>query len=244
MPRKTKLVNIEKDDNSMYNFYELPKVQKLMPKSHNPCFKNHQIKVPFRAIFIGATGSGKTNTFMNILDKMRNTFNHIYIYTRAEEVLYDYLISQIPDDLLTIKYSLDDCRKFKEADYYGQSLVVFDDMVNEKNQKCIHELFIRGRKIEGGISLLYLSQSYFNIPKIVRQQCQYVFIIKVSGVRDLKMMLSEYALTVDKHKLIKMYNKICSGDGKFSDFLMIDLNAPQNKSFRKNFKEIIDVSNY
>ena len=110
---------------------------------------------------------------------MAGTFNHIYIfYTKASEPLYDYLISQLSSDLLTIAYDLDSLRNFNDDNYYGQSLVIFDDMVNEKNQKAISELYIRGRKIKGGISLLYLTQSYFQVPKIIRVQCQYIFILK------------------------------------------------------------------
>jgi chromosomal replication initiation ATPase DnaA len=132
---------------SIVNFYELQKVKKFQTSAPNPNYKNHHIKVPFRGILIGSSGSGKTNLLLNVIVQMANTFNHIYIYTKAKEPLYEYLESQFNSDLLTIKYYLDDCNNFKEADYYGSSLCIFDDMVNEKDQKCIQELFIRGRKI-------------------------------------------------------------------------------------------------
>ena len=235
--------NDDDDDDEMINFYTLPKVQKFMTKSINPNYKNHNVTVPFRSVVIGSSGSGKTNNLLNIIHKFNNTFNHIYVYTQAEEPLYNFLESQISSDLLTIQYDLDFCRKFKEDDYYGQSLIIFDDQVNEKDQQCIRELYIRGRKIAGGISLMYLTQSYFTVPKIVRLQCQYVIIIKTYGARDLKLMLSEYALSATKGQLTKMYEDCCN-NGKFGSFFLIDLVAPQNKSFRRNFKKYLNVTDY
>ena len=221
------------------NPYELKKVQKFMNKSINPNYPIHKIKVPFRALLIGSSGSGKTATLLNLINLMPNTFNHIYIYTKAEEALYDYLQSQLPSDLLTISYDLADCENhLKNEIYYGQSLVVFDDMCNGKNQKCIEEMYIRGRKIAGGISMLYLTQSYYKVPKTIRLQCQYVFIIKVSGIRDLKLILSEYNLGSTKEELLTKYNYCCNS-GEFGNFLLIDLEAPQNKTFRKNWDEYI-----
>lgn len=233
------------NSNKMINFYSLPKVKKYKQNNINPNFNYHNINVPFRGILIGSSGSGKTNTLLNIISAMSNTFNHIYIYTKAEEQLYNYLREQISEDLLTIKYSLDDCETFDEKNYYGQSLVIFDDMCNEsaKKQTCINDLYIRGRKIAGGISLLYLTQSYYKVPKTTRLQCQYIFIVKVSGVKDLNMILAEYNLGATKEQLLNLY-KYCCVNGEFGDVFLIDLNTTQNKTYRKNFKEYLDINKF
>ena len=215
MPSKKKEPNTK-----IVNCYDLKKVQKHTKKYINPHFKTHGIKVPFRGLLIGSSGAGKTNLLMNIISQMSGTFNHIYIYTRATEPIYTFLQEELGPGLITIRYDLNDLRTFNEDQYYGQSLVVFDDMVNEKDQKCIQELYIRGRKIAGGISLLYLTQSYFQVPKIIRLQCQYVFILKVAGQRDLKMILSEYSLSTTKEKLKEMYDMSCNS-GQFGQFFLL-----------------------
>lgn len=235
--KDNKIVNVH----GMINFYELPKVKKFLPTSINPNYNKHHIKVPFRGLLIGSSGSGKTNLFCNILEQFRDTFNHLYVYTQAPEPLYDFLNSQLDSDVFTIKYGLQAYRDFKEADFYGQSLVIFDDMVNEKDQSCINNLYIRGRKI--GVSMLYLTQSYFEVPKMIRLQCQYVFVVKVSGVRDLRLILSEYALTATKSQLQNMYNYCCN-QNIFGDVFTIDLNAPQDKSFRLNFDTYLNISDF
>jgi hypothetical protein len=220
------------------NFYELESVQKFADKSHNPFYDIHQISIPFRSVVIGSSGSGKSNFIMNLISIMGSTFNHLYIYTQAPEPLYDYLQSVISDDLLTIKYGLDDCRDFDENNYIGQSLVIFDDQVNQssKDQACIKELYIRGRKLS--VSTIYLTQSYFQVPKIIRSQCNYFFILKISGVRDLRMILSEYSLSSDVKRLQDMY-KYCCDNSSITNFMTIDLQTSADKTFRKNFTEYL-----
>ena len=50
-------------------------------------------------------------------------------------------------------------------------LIVFDDMIadminNKKLDSIVTELFIRGRKLN--ISIVFITQSYFKVPKDVR----------------------------------------------------------------------------
>ena len=62
------------------NWYEkIPK--KYLVKTHNPHYDSHHIKLPFRMIIAGNSGSGKTMTFLNLLHAMPNTFEKIFIVT-------------------------------------------------------------------------------------------------------------------------------------------------------------------
>ena len=66
---------------------------------------------------------------------------------------------------------------YKNIDEYNpyeenKILIVFDDMIvdmihNEKLNSIVTELFIRGRKLN--IFLVFIIQSYFKVPKDVRQ---------------------------------------------------------------------------
>ena len=65
-------------------------------------------------------------------------------------------------------------------------LIVFDDviadMINNKKQNSIaSELFIRGRKLN--ISLVFITQSYFNVSKDVRLNTTLFFIMKIWNKR-------------------------------------------------------------
>ena len=67
-------------------------------------------------------------------------------------------------------------------------LIVFDDMIadimtNKNFRAIIKEIFIRCRKLN--ISLCFLSQSYFSIPKEVRLNSTHYLIMKIYNRREL-----------------------------------------------------------
>lgn len=227
------------------NYYLDPEVTAFEQKAHNPNYHIHNIVVPFRLLCIGGSGSGKTNVVVNLISKFNNTFKHIYIYTRCkDEPLYNYLEAKIDKEFLTITEGLessfnkiDPNKEFKDKD---NVLIIFDDLVLERDQSKIAELFIRGRKL--GISLVYISQSYYQVPKIIRLQSQYIILKKISSTRDLNMILKDASLGVDSKQLNAIYKYSISGD--VTAFLLIDLNAPAEKNFRRCFHEIIDVNNF
>ena len=68
-------------------------------------------------------------------------------------------------------------------------LIVFDDMIadvtnNTKFEAIIIELFIRCRKLK--ISLAFITQSYFTVPKNVRLNSTHYLIMKISNRRELQ----------------------------------------------------------
>ena len=61
-------------------------------------------------------------------------------------------------------------------------IIVFDDMIadmasNKKLSPVVTELFLIGRKLN--ISLVYISQSYFKVPKTIRLNATHYFIVKI-----------------------------------------------------------------
>ena len=58
------------------------------------------------------------------------------------------------------------------------------DMINSKKlNPVVTELFIRGRKFNS--SLVFITQSYFKVPKDVRLNSTHFFSIKIPNKRDL-----------------------------------------------------------
>ena len=58
------------------------------------------------------------------------------------------------------------------------------DMINNKKlNSIVTESFIRGRKLS--ISLVFITQSYFKVPKDVRLYTTHFFIMKISNKREL-----------------------------------------------------------
>jgi type IV secretory pathway VirB4 component len=222
------------------NWYEkIPK--KYLTESHNPHFKDHGIKVPFRMLIVGSSGSGKTQTLMTLLHKMPNTFEKVYIVTlNKAEPLYEYLHDKYGDEkagkLVEIreigKEGLPDLDKFNKEQ---QTLVVFDDLINQKNQAPMVDYFIRCRKKNA--SVVYISQSYYAVPKMIRNNLTYIILKQVSSMRNLKLIMSEYGFGLTKKAVEKMYNEATENYG----FLLIDLENQEGKTFRKNFDSYFEI---
>ena len=157
---------------------------------------------PYRILIIGGSGSGKTNTLLNLINEQKD-IDKIYLYAKdLSEPKYEYLIKNrenagikhVNDSKAFIECSntMDDV--YENIDHYNLNrkrkiLIVFDDMIadimtNKKFQSIIKELFIRCRKLN--ISLVFITQSYFSVPKDVRLNSTHYLIIKINNKRELQ----------------------------------------------------------
>ena len=59
---------------------------------------------------------------------------------------------------------------------------------NKKLSPIVTEFFLRGRKVN--ISLVFISQCYFKVPKTVRLNATYYFITKIPIKRELQQIAS------------------------------------------------------
>ena len=80
------------------------------------------------------------------------------------------------------------------------------DMIKRKKlSSTVTELFIRGRKLN--ISLVFITQSYFKIPKGVRLNTTHFFIVKISNKRELQQIaLNHSSDIINKISLISIEN--------------------------------------
>ena len=233
--------NIVMSGNGMINFYEHNDLKKLLPPQQNPHFDQTQIKLPARIGVVAASGGGKTTWLVNFIARTNDTWGHIYICTKSPEPIYEFLEKKVGAKNITMIYKLSQLPSLKDfPNPEKQSLVVFDDYAADKNQEVIGEFFIRGRKVtKFGLTMVYLSQSYYKIPKIVRLQLSYLIILKLSSDRDLNLILSENSLGVDKNELKHIYKEATKTQ---FDFLKIDINnGDENKKFSHNLLDFYEV---
>jgi hypothetical protein len=213
---------------------------KYLTKQHNPNYHIHGLKIPFRMLIIGSSGAGKTQTLLNVIHNMGSTFNDIYIITKNKnEPLYEYLEDKLGKHGLSVVEGIDQAPDLdKDINKEDQTLIIMDDLVLERNQRTLEEYFLRARK--QNCSLIYISQSYFAVPQMIRKNLTYLIIKQLANLPDLFRILREYSLGVDKKQLMNIY-EASTKDNK-QDFLLVDLDAEPKDRFRKNFNDIYDIS--
>ena len=238
MSKKKNLANI---DNEMVNFYAHKKMKEFITEYDNPHFDSHQIKVPFRLAVIASSGSGKTQWLLNLISRMNDTFGHIYVCYRTNEPLYDFLQKQIGADKITFFTQLSKFPQVNEMPKDKQILCIFDDCVTypEKQQEIIKEIAIRGRKFGRGVSMCYLSQSFYKIPRLIRLQFNYLIILKLGSKRDTEMIINECSIGIEKDELLSLYKDATKQ--KFN-FLKINLETGNdNEKFSHNFNDFYTI---
>ena len=124
-------------------------------------------------------------------------------------------LNHFNDPKAFIEYSNDMHDVYKNIDEYNvdkdrKILIVFDDMIadminNKKLNSIVTELFIRCRKLN--ISLVFITQSYFKVPKDVRLNSTHFFIMKIPNKRELQQIALNHSSDISTKDFINIYKK-------------------------------------
>ena len=160
-----------------------------------------------------------------------------YLITKREKVG----LNHFNDPKAFMEYSNDMQDVYKIIEDYNpikkrKISIVFDDMIadminNNKLNPIVTELFIRGRKLN--ISIVFITQYYFKLPKDVRLNSTHFFIMKIPNKRELQQIALNHSSDIDFKDFMKIYKK-CTA--KPYSFLVNDTTLPSDDPlrFRKN----------
>ena len=101
---------------------------------------------------------------------------------------------------------------YKNIDNYNPNkenkvMIVFDDMIadmisNKKLNSIVTEFFIRCRKLN--ISSVFISQSYFKVPKDVRNNSTHFFIMKIPNKKELQQTAINHSSDINTKDFINI----------------------------------------
>ena len=136
------------------------------------------------------------------------------------------------NDIQDVYKNIEDYNPIKKR----KILIVFDDTIadminNNKLNPIVTELLIRGRK--RNISIAFIPQSYFKVPKDVRLNSTHFFIMKIPNKRELQQIALNHSSDIDFKDFTKIYKK-CTAEPY--SFLVNDTTLPSDDplKFRKN----------
>ena len=165
-------------------------------------------------LIIGPSGSRKTNALINLIQQDNgNLVDQIYLYAKnLDEPKYQFLIEK-----LEYSSTMDDV--YNKIDDYNSKikrkvLIVLNDMIadimtNKKSQATIKELFIRYRKLN--ISLVFISQSYFSVPKEIRLNSTHYLIMRIHNRRELQQIAIDHSADINYKDFLKIYRNCTKG---------------------------------
>ena len=229
----------------MINFDEYTNENKIEHNLKWPYIPDH----PYRILIVGGSGSGKTNALLNLISNQPD-IDKIYLYAKdLYEAKYPYLINtrekvgldHFDDPKAFMEYSNDMQDVYKNIKNYNPGkerkvLIVFDDMIadminNKKVNPIVTELLIRGRKLN--ISIVFIIQSYFKVPKDVRLNSTHFFIMKIPNKRELQQIALNHSPDIDFKNFMKIFKKYTA---ESYYFLVNDTTLPSDDPlrFRKN----------
>ena len=204
-------------------------------------------------LIIGPSGSGKTNTLLNLIQNLNKTtpVDKIYLYAKdLSKSKYELLINNrknagikhFNDPTAFIEYSNDTDDIFANIDNYNKKrkrkvLIIFDDMIadimsSKKFKAIIKELFSRCRKLN--ISIVFITQSYFRMPKDARLNSTHYVIMKIQSRKELQNIAQENSGDIDFKHFLKTYKDYTSEP---YSCMIINTTVPSGNPirFRKNF---------
>ena len=103
---------------------------------------------------------------------------------------------------------------------------------NKKLNSIVNELFIRGRKLN--ISLVFITQSYFKVPKDVRLNTTHFFITKIPNKRELQQIAINHSSDINTKDFANIYRK-CTAEPY--SFLVNDTTLASDNPLR--FRKIL-----
>ena len=134
------------------------------------------------------------------------------------------------NDMQDVYKNIEDYNPIKKC----KVLIVFDDMIadiinNNKLNPIVTGLFIRGRKLN--ISIVFITQSYFKVPKDVRLNSTHFFIMEIHNKKELQQIALNHLSDVDFKDFMQIYKK-CTTEPY--SFLVNDTTLASDLRFRKN----------
>ena len=160
---------------------------------------------------------------MNLINN-QPYIDKIYLYAKDPyEAKYQYSINKREkvglDHFKDSKAFMEDSNNiqdvYKNIEDYNPGkkrkiLIVFDDMIadminNKKLNPVVTELFIRDRKLN--ISIVFITQSYFKVPKDVIPNSTHFFMMEIPNKREFQQIVVNHSSDIDFKDFIKVYKK-------------------------------------
>jgi hypothetical protein len=209
---------------------------------------------PSIILLVAQTGSGKTAMIPNLIEQMGG-FDRIICFTgtSCDELIYNTMKEEFQDQFeMYVGFSsfLKIINEIKNAPDLEKEkiMLIVDDFLGESNRvkEMLAQFGTWSRKTtKAGLTYVILAQSFFDIPTLLRAQCQYIFMLRGFDKRQITAITSRFSCgDLQTDDIFNMYQDALS-EGRITDVFLIDKKTKCiNLKFRKGFEciYVIDPS--
>lgn len=212
--------------------------------SSNLNSKRHSILLPnsIRCIIAGPSNCGKTNLLIGMIESENGLkFENIYIYSKSlEQDKYKYLRKLFfpLKNIGFFTFSSSD-KVIAPKDAKKNSIMIFDDVICDKNQENIKNYYCLGR--HRNIDCFYLTQTYARVSKhLIRDNCNFLILFRQDDM-NLRHVYNDMGVACDMNfEKFKQFCLECWRE-KYG-FAVIDLDSDVNSGrYRKGFSSYLSI---
>jgi hypothetical protein len=194
------------------------------------------------SLLIGKPKSGKTSLLYSLFKSsklLKKTYHNIYLFqpSASRASMKDKLFDKLPEDHLYEELALEDLQgvlALIKADHKdNHHCIIFDDMTaylkNKTTLQTLKEMIFNRRHLH--LSIFFLVQTWFSVPKEIRKLFNNIFVFKVSK-NEMENIFEE--VVEQKKELVPKISKLVFD--KPYQYLL--LNTESQRLF-KGFDELI-----
>ena len=215
-------------------------------KKHSELFPNS-----IRMIIAGSSGCGKTNLMINFLLGGVLDLDDVIVYTTtSHQKLYEFLRKYYDElkKLHSIKHHIvkfytpeDNIMNPSELDPNKTHIIIFDDVMNESNQKVMTDYFTKGR--HNNINVFYLCQSLHQLKKHGIRQNANIFVLFRQDNKTLKYF---YETEISCDMDFDEFEKFCNDAWlEKHGYVVINLwEEPEFGRYMQNYRSVYTPQKY
>lgn len=204
--------------------------------------KRHSTLLPnsIRCIIAGPSNCGKTNLLVNLIVSENGlNFENLYVYSKTLwQTKYKYLKNLLEpiDGVEYHEFSSSD-ELVAPTDAKPNSIIIFDDVICEKNQDIIKNYYSLGR--HRSVDSFYLTTTYTRVGKhLIRDNCNFLILFRQDEL-NLKHIFND--MGVGCHMKFDQFQKFCFECwGERYGFVVIDLDSEVDCGrYRRGFADYL-----